>query len=208
MLRTRVKAPRPRHSAKTDTVPLAVPEHARPDAVSGAGDPVFVDSSGRRARRLRRAGYAAAGLCAAYTVVLGLSFMGATPFAPRTVLPVPGVPSEEPGTVREPTRQDVPVTSAGPTYGTPSVSPSDIPAVPTTTAFAPGAASTPAPTRSPTSGGSSGATGPATSGSPSAGSPAASPTPSASTSGPSPEGSQSPTTAPAGDSSSAVSPGP
>lgn len=50
---------------------------------------MFVDSSGRRARLLRRTGYGLAGLAAAYMAVLGLSLMGATPFAPRTILPLP-----------------------------------------------------------------------------------------------------------------------
>ncbi|MGI5426650.1 hypothetical protein [Streptomyces sp. CA-179760] len=49
--------------------------------------PVFVDSSGRRARNLRRAGYGLAGCAAAYMAVLGLSLMGATPFAPGSLLP-------------------------------------------------------------------------------------------------------------------------
>ncbi|MFI6370971.1 hypothetical protein [Streptomyces sp. NPDC050546] len=49
--------------------------------------PVFVDSSGRRARNLRRAGYGLAGCAAAYMAVLGLSLMGATPFAPGALLP-------------------------------------------------------------------------------------------------------------------------
>ncbi|MER7490912.1 hypothetical protein ABTY20_34540, partial [Streptomyces sp. NPDC126497] len=57
----------------------------------GGGAPVFVDTSGRRARLLRRAGYGAAGLAAGYLAVLGLSLMGATPFAPEAVLPpLPG----------------------------------------------------------------------------------------------------------------------
>ncbi|MFF9333145.1 hypothetical protein [Streptomyces albogriseolus] len=54
-------------------------------------DPVFVDASGRRARLLRRSGYAAAGLAAGYLSVLALSLMGATPFAPEALLPpLPG----------------------------------------------------------------------------------------------------------------------
>ncbi|KOV21902.1 hypothetical protein ACFFUA_35665 [Streptomyces heliomycini] len=53
--------------------------------------PVFVDSTGRRARVLRRTGYGVAGLAAAYLVVLVLSLMGATPFAPGALLPpLPG----------------------------------------------------------------------------------------------------------------------
>ncbi|CAM5600381.1 hypothetical protein [Streptomyces pilosus] len=53
--------------------------------------PVFVDSTGRRARVLRRAGYGVAGTAAAYLAVLGLSLLGATPFAPDALLPpLPG----------------------------------------------------------------------------------------------------------------------
>ena len=50
--------------------------------------PIFVDSSGQRARIVRRAGYAVTGLCAAYTAMLGLSLAGATSIAPSTLLPV------------------------------------------------------------------------------------------------------------------------
>ncbi|MFI1420704.1 hypothetical protein ACH4VX_22500 [Streptomyces sp. NPDC020731] len=53
--------------------------------------PVFVDSTGRRARVLRRTGYGVAGAAAAYLAVLGLSLLGATPFAPGSLLPpLPG----------------------------------------------------------------------------------------------------------------------
>lgn len=49
--------------------------------------PVFVDSTGRRARYLRRTGYGLATAAATYMAVLGLSLMGATPFAPGAILP-------------------------------------------------------------------------------------------------------------------------
>lgn len=49
--------------------------------------PVFVDASGRRARNLRRTGYGLAACAATYMAVLGLSLMGATPFAPGAILP-------------------------------------------------------------------------------------------------------------------------
>ncbi len=64
--------------------------HTGRQSSTGASTPVFVDSSGRRALILRRTGYGMAGLAAAYMAVLGLSLMGATPFAPQTILPVPG----------------------------------------------------------------------------------------------------------------------
>ncbi len=84
--------------------------------------PVFVDSTGRRARMLRRTGYGVAGLAAAYLMVLVLSLMGATPFAPGVLLPplpgeatAPSVPDREggpddgprpPGGVLDPGRSD------------------------------------------------------------------------------------------------------
>ncbi|MER6140061.1 hypothetical protein ABT174_08380 [Streptomyces sparsogenes] len=49
--------------------------------------PVFVDSSGRRARLLRRAGVLAGITLLGYTMVLALAFMGGTPFAPETLIP-------------------------------------------------------------------------------------------------------------------------
>jgi hypothetical protein len=61
---------------------------------SQARVPIFVDSSGQRARLVRRAGYALTGLCAAYTAMLGLSLAGATSIAPSTLLPVPGMPTQ------------------------------------------------------------------------------------------------------------------
>ena len=130
MLRPHVKLPRPGHpgsgEANTDTVRLIPPE-AAPAAGGEAGrDPVFVDTSGRRGLRMRRLAYTAGALCAAYTGVLVLSFLGATPFAPRTVLPVPGLPSEKPGTVQEPPGRQ-PGASVGPGSGGASLSPSGIP---------------------------------------------------------------------------------
>ncbi|MFF9487520.1 hypothetical protein [Streptomyces sp. NPDC014676] len=84
--------------------------------------PVFVDSTGRRARMLRRTGYGVAGLAAAYLMVLVLSLMGATPFAPGVLLPplpgeatAPSAPDREgepddgprpPGGVPDPGRSD------------------------------------------------------------------------------------------------------
>ena len=63
--------------------------------------PVFVDTTGRRARIVRRASYVVSGLCASYTVVLGLSLAGATSIAPSVLLPLPGVPSGPIRTVTE-----------------------------------------------------------------------------------------------------------
>lgn len=53
--------------------------------------PVFVDSTGRRARIVQRTWYGLAGAAAAYLAVLALTLMGATPFAPSALLPpLPG----------------------------------------------------------------------------------------------------------------------
>lgn len=86
------------------------------DSIPVSG-PVFVDSSGRRARRVRRIGWIVGGVCAVYTVGLVLSLTGATPIAPRTLLPLPGMPSTAPGEGEAEARAvDVPSEpSAGPT---------------------------------------------------------------------------------------------
>jgi hypothetical protein len=120
-----------RDGTGTHTLRMLRPRAGQALAGPPEGDPVFVDSTGRRARVIRRLAYVAAVLCAAYTAVLALSFLGATPFAPRTVLPVPGVPSNEPGTVRETRQPDLPATSASP--GTPSASPTQVPGLPAPT---------------------------------------------------------------------------
>ncbi len=168
MFRSRVGPSRPRHP-NTDTVPL-IPA-ARPAPGEEGSAPVFVDSSGRRGRRIRRVAYAAGALCAAYTGVLALSFMGATPFAPRTVLPVPGLPSEKPSAVTETPRGDLPgesVThSPGGASTSPSALPTDSPSGGSPSTPVTGPVTSPAPTASSSPTGSSPATGPTDSGSPS-----------------------------------------
>ncbi|WP_405653283.1 hypothetical protein [Streptomyces sp. NBC_00019] len=153
MLWSRVRPPGGRHAA-TGTMRLIREAAAHPAAGKDDEDPVFVDATGRRGRRIRRVAYAAGALCAGYTVVLALSFMGATPFAPRTVLPVPGVPSEAPGSVGENPR-DLPATPVP----SRSVSPSDIPSpspVPTESGQPSTPATEPAPSRTPGTGTPSG----------------------------------------------------
>lgn len=160
-----------------DTLRLTRPDAARGSTDPDATGPVFVDSTGRRGRTIRRVAYGLGALCAAYTVVLVLSFMGATPFAPKTMLPVPGVPSGEPGTVGETTRPDLPGTPTSPRI--PSASPTDVPGLPVPTPSASGTASSP---------GAGEPSGTATTSGPS-GTPSASPS--------SPSTSESPTTSPA-----------
>lgn len=59
---------------------------------SGAVDgPVFVDSSGRRARLLRRVGLLVGAGCLGYAVVLGMAFMGwGTSLTPSSLIPFDG----------------------------------------------------------------------------------------------------------------------
>lgn len=63
------------------------------DGAEPPRDPVFVDSTGRRARVVRLVKFVVTGACAVYTTVLGLSLAGAAAIAPSTLLPLPGVPS-------------------------------------------------------------------------------------------------------------------
>ncbi|AJP03251.1 membrane protein [Streptomyces cyaneogriseus subsp. noncyanogenus] len=56
-----------------------------------AEGPVFVDTSGRRARLLRRLGLLLAVVCLGYATVLGLAFMGiGTSVTPSSLLPFGG----------------------------------------------------------------------------------------------------------------------
>jgi len=109
------------------------------DAPLEAPRPVFVDATGRRRRRLRRAGYAAGALCAAYALMLVVSLTGGA-VSPETLLPLPGVPGK-PKTERTPQGArgdgqenlllppDRPPSEAGPLPGAiPSPSASGVPA--------------------------------------------------------------------------------
>ncbi|MFJ2951958.1 hypothetical protein ACIO8H_30680 [Streptomyces sp. NPDC087226] len=95
---------------------------------NGPGEgPVFVDSSGRRARLLRRIGLLLGTVCAGYAVVLGLAFLGiGTSVTPASLLPF----------------QDGagPGGGAGPRDGTPPTGTPPVP--PTATAGAPTPAAT------------------------------------------------------------------
>ncbi|MDF6017803.1 hypothetical protein [Streptomyces sp. JH34] len=59
--------------------------------------PVFVDSSGRRAKLLRRVGVLLGTLCVGYAAVLGLAFMGGISLTPSQLLPFDGGPAAEAG---------------------------------------------------------------------------------------------------------------
>ncbi|MFE2020440.1 hypothetical protein ACFW9O_20620 [Streptomyces sp. NPDC059499] len=58
---------------------------------------MFVDSSGRRARLLRRAGTLLGIACVGYAAVLGLAFMGGISLTPSQLLPFDGGPVAEAG---------------------------------------------------------------------------------------------------------------
>ncbi|MEU4096101.1 hypothetical protein [Streptomyces sp. NPDC026673] len=161
--------------------------------------PVFVDSSGRRARAVRRAGWLVGAACSVYTAALALSLSGATPIAPKTLLPLPGVPSTAPddagssgtGEVDVPADQAAPPVTAGFIRAGAAAAPS-----PSRTAAI---QASPSPSTSPSkrpakSGGGAAATPRATAGSPAAPTPTPSATEPASTGSPSaqPSGSASP----------------
>lgn len=70
----------------------------RPLAGTAAQEgPVFVDSSGRRARLLRRAGIALGIACVGYAAVLCLAFMGGISMSPSELLPFDGAPFAQGG---------------------------------------------------------------------------------------------------------------
>lgn len=58
---------------------------------------MFVDSSGRRAKLLRRAGMLLGLVCVGYAAVLGLAFMGGISLTPSQLLPFDGGPAAEAG---------------------------------------------------------------------------------------------------------------
>ncbi|MEU7467050.1 hypothetical protein AB0A94_00545 [Streptomyces sp. NPDC044984] len=100
---------------------------------NGPGEgPVFVDSSGRRARLLRRIGLLLGTVCAGYAVVLGTAFMGiGTSVTPASLLPFGGGQGEAaPGGGAGPRGGTAPTgTPPSPPAGTPSAT-----AVPTPSA--------------------------------------------------------------------------
>ncbi|MFD9498183.1 hypothetical protein [Streptomyces sp. NPDC060035] len=92
--------------------------------------PVFVDSSGRRARLLRRAGTLLGITCAGYAAVLGLAFMGGISLTPSQLLPFDGGPAAEagpgggmrPGYGSAPSGSGAPPSGAPKPFGTPTPS--------------------------------------------------------------------------------------
>ncbi|WP_018556874.1 MULTISPECIES: hypothetical protein [unclassified Streptomyces] len=139
--------------------------------------PVFVDSSGRRARAVRRAGWLVGAACSVYTAALALSLSGATPIAPKTLLPLPGVPSTAPddagssgtGELDEPADQAAPPATAGFIRAGAAAAPSPPGAVRLVSSPSPSAS----PTKRPAKGGGVPGTPRATAGSPAAPTPTA-----------------------------------
>ncbi|WP_203183545.1 hypothetical protein [Streptomyces pratensis] len=90
------KDPAPRGRRRAHAGPARSAERRRAAERPQEG-PVFVDSSGRRARLLRRAGMLLGTVCVGYAAVLGLAFMGGISLTPSQLLPFDGGPAAEAG---------------------------------------------------------------------------------------------------------------
>ncbi|MDQ0792928.1 hypothetical protein [Streptomyces sp. B1I3] len=90
------KDPAPRGRRRAHAGPARSTER-RGATVQPQEGPVFVDSSGRRAKLLRRAGTLLGVVCVGYAAVLGLAFMGGISVAPSRLLPFDGGPAAEAG---------------------------------------------------------------------------------------------------------------
>ncbi|MFF2729563.1 hypothetical protein ACFVS9_16865 [Streptomyces sp. NPDC058008] len=90
------KDPAPRGRRRAHAGPARAAGRRRTTARPQDG-PVFVDSSGRRARLLRRAGVLLGTVCVGYAAVLGLAFMGGISLTPSQLLPFDGGPAAEAG---------------------------------------------------------------------------------------------------------------
>ncbi|MEV5356462.1 hypothetical protein [Streptomyces sp. NPDC052693] len=117
--------------------------------------PVFVDTSGRRARLLRRIGLAVGAVCLGYAAVLGAAFLGwGTALTPARLLPFAGAgPGGGPGGPAGRGLPTAPAGTAAPTDPAGTGTPAD-PAVTGAPAVPPGAAAgtgvpTPLPSASP-----------------------------------------------------------
>jgi hypothetical protein len=82
---------------QTDPTRPAVPESGtRAGRHASTGEPVFVDATGRRRRRIRTAGLIVLAAAGAYLVTLGLAFLGG-PVPPAALLPINGVSGRQHG---------------------------------------------------------------------------------------------------------------
>jgi hypothetical protein len=146
---------------------------ARGSQAEGADKPVFVDASGRRGRKFRRAGWIIAIACACYALTLVAALIGGSSSAPW--LNLPGIPG-----LAEDKKKDAVQVGPGPSNGASSgVAPGGVSAVPTATdadgnpipqpsgsttagktdAPRPGTSNSPPPAKPPTGGGAGGAAG-------------------------------------------------
>ncbi|MEU9360703.1 hypothetical protein AB0D35_21630 [Streptomyces sp. NPDC048301] len=97
--------------------------HAAPSRSAGHPQegPVFVDSSGRRAKLLRRAGLLLGTLCLGYAGVLGLAFMGGISLTPSQLMPFDGDAEAGPGAGSRPGQGTTPPSGApAPPSGAPA----------------------------------------------------------------------------------------
>lgn len=91
------KDPAPRGRRRAHAGPARSAERRRSAGRPQEEGPVFVDSSGRRAKLLRRAGMLLGAVCVGYAGVLGLAFMGGISLPPAQLLPFDGGPAAEAG---------------------------------------------------------------------------------------------------------------
>ncbi|MFI1755659.1 hypothetical protein [Streptomyces sp. NPDC020571] len=134
------------HSEPATASRAAMRGRRRKRGNGSAEGPVFVDSTGRRARLLRRLGLLMGAVCVGYTAVLGLAFMGVgISVNPSSLLPFGvggggGGPEGGPG----PGGGTRPQGGVAPTGAPPSTAPPTAPpgAVPSTAPAAPTAART------------------------------------------------------------------
>ncbi|MFF0591080.1 hypothetical protein ACFYWD_34500 [Streptomyces sp. NPDC003781] len=115
------------------TAPRAATRGRRRKRGNGPAEgPVFVDSTGRRARLLRRLGLLLGAVCVGYTAVLGLAFMGVgISVNPSSLLPFggggDGGPQGGPGPGGGMRPQGGVAPTGAPPSTAPSVSPSSLP---------------------------------------------------------------------------------
>lgn len=134
------KDPAPRGRRRAHAGPARPAARRRAVARQQEG-PVFVDSSGRRARLLRRAGLLLGTVCVGYAAVLGLAFMGGISLTPSQLLPFDGGPAAEagPGSGTRP-GYGMPPDGAVPPSGAPSPGPAAPSGEPTASTSATGTA--------------------------------------------------------------------
>ncbi|WP_432101965.1 hypothetical protein [Streptomyces sp. bgisy091] len=108
--------------------------HAAPSRSAGHPQegPVFVDSSGRRAKLLRRAGLLLGTLCLGYAGVLGLAFMGGISLTPSQLMPFDGNAEAGPGAGSRPGQGTTPPSGAPAPPGAGAPLPSGEASAPTT----------------------------------------------------------------------------